>query len=212
MKLNFYIAAALDDASAAEQLADALVAQGHAITFAWWRAPSLRDVDPTGLWREFRERANTEVTAVRRADLVIAILPGGVGTHVEIGVALGAGKPVILLDAPDLIGRPTDGGRAYPCAFHFADGVTRCRIIGQGDVVVWARACLNVLPLEDEVWQHHARGTKYVIKEISRIQAHHAGAIADDAVMVTYESHDLARTRWTRALGEFTARFTRIVR
>lgn len=52
------------------------------------------------------------------ADVLIVLLPGGYGTHVEIGAALALEKRVILhapnrktLDAP------------YPCPFHCHPGV-----------------------------------------------------------------------------------------
>ena len=48
------------------------------------------------------------------ADVLIVLLPGGHGTHVEIGAALALGKPVIL-HAPD---RKTLDA-PYPCPFHY---------------------------------------------------------------------------------------------
>jgi nucleoside 2-deoxyribosyltransferase-like protein len=41
--------------------------------------------------------AQTEVDAVSHADFVVVLLPGGTGTHVELGVALALGKPVFLI-------------------------------------------------------------------------------------------------------------------
>jgi predicted Rossmann-fold nucleotide-binding protein len=49
---------------------------------------------------------------------LIALLPGGYGTHVEIGAALALGKPVIL-HAPDQKSLNTP----YPCVFHYHPGV-----------------------------------------------------------------------------------------
>lgn len=37
-----------------------------------------------------------ELNAVKDADLLIVILPGGKGTHIEMGIALGYNKPIIL--------------------------------------------------------------------------------------------------------------------
>ena len=55
-----------------------------------------------------------EMAAVREADVLVVLLPGGYGTHVEIGAALALGKPVIL-HAPD---RKTLDA-PYPCVFHY---------------------------------------------------------------------------------------------
>lgn len=224
MKLHFYIAASLADRAAAEQLAGALVMRGHAITYLWWEQRDLRtifaDASPLQAAAALAARSNAEIESIRRADLLVAILPGGVGTHVEIGVALGMGKPVILLDAPDLIGRPTDGGRAYPCAFHFADGVIRVRCLRgtladpTAEARFCAARCLDQLPAEGELWRHPKRGTTYAILSVGRLQAHDAGTLHDGDVMVTYEAtvaptDGYARVS-SRVLGEFMARFERV--
>ena len=58
--------------------------------------------------------ADQELEAVKNADVLIVLLPGGFGTHVEIGAALALGKPVIL-HAPDYetLNKP------YRCVFHY---------------------------------------------------------------------------------------------
>ncbi|MBC9873462.1 nucleoside 2-deoxyribosyltransferase [Macrococcoides bohemicum] len=37
-----------------------------------------------------------ELNAVKDADILIAILPGGKGTHIEMGIAIGFNKPVLI--------------------------------------------------------------------------------------------------------------------
>ena len=66
-----------------------------------------------------RTPALAEIAAVEEADVLIVLLPGGYGTHVEIGVALALGKPVIL-HAPDQETLDTP----YPCIFHYHPLVT----------------------------------------------------------------------------------------
>ena len=62
--------------------------------------------------------AQQEIEAIRNADVLIVLLPGGLGTHVEIGAALALGKPVIL-HAPN---RETLND-PYPYIFHYHPGV-----------------------------------------------------------------------------------------
>jgi hypothetical protein len=62
--------------------------------------------------------ARQELDAIKNADVLIVLLPGGYGTHVEIGAALALGKPVIL-HSPD---RETLN-KPYPCVFHYHPGV-----------------------------------------------------------------------------------------
>ena len=74
----------------------------------------------------YADLAVAEITGIRHADVMIVILPGGRGTHVEIGAALAMGKPVII-HAPNrkILETP------YPCAFHVSRNgagiAARCR-------------------------------------------------------------------------------------
>lgn len=45
----------------------------------------------------YQSLANVELRAVLRADYVFVVLPGGRGTHVELGAALASGKTITLL-------------------------------------------------------------------------------------------------------------------
>jgi len=92
-KLHIYVATGLEHAHRAWLVGYALRAAGHAITYDWTTHGS---VQGEGFAR-LAEVAQAERDGVAVADLVIAILPGGRGTHVEIGMALGYGIPVALL-------------------------------------------------------------------------------------------------------------------
>jgi nucleoside 2-deoxyribosyltransferase len=63
--------------------------------------------------------AVAEVEGVREADVLLVLLPGGFGTHVEIGVALALEKPIVI-HAPDRETLNTP----YPCLFHYHPNVT----------------------------------------------------------------------------------------
>jgi Nucleoside 2-deoxyribosyltransferase len=63
---------------------------------------------------EYGKIALAELKGVRDADVLVVMLPGGFGTHVEIGAALALGKPVIV-HAPDRKTLATP----YPCVFHY---------------------------------------------------------------------------------------------
>ena len=64
------------------------------------------------------EIAVQELNGVCEADVLVVLLPGGFGTHVEIGAALALGKPVILC-APNQKTLETP----YPCVFHYHPNV-----------------------------------------------------------------------------------------
>jgi nucleoside 2-deoxyribosyltransferase len=108
---KFYLATRIDRAAQAETLLEALKSRGWERTFTW------TGEDNAGA-EEYPELAVAELAGVREADVLIVLLPGGRGTHVEIGAALALGKPVIL-HAPDqqTLNSP------YPCVFHYHPGI-----------------------------------------------------------------------------------------
>lgn len=92
----FYVAASLSNRAAVCVVADTLKDAGHEHTYDWTRHGSLK-----GDVRVLPTCAQDELQGVKDADFVVALLPGGRGTHVEIGAALALNKRVYLV---------TDGG------------------------------------------------------------------------------------------------------
>ena len=113
MPLHIYVATGLEYAHRARLVGCALRAAGHKITYDWTTHGS---VQGEGFDR-LAEVAQAERDGVAVADLVIAILPGGRGTHVEIGMALGYGIPVALLIQ--------DGCYDAECAFYSLPEIDR---------------------------------------------------------------------------------------
>ena len=93
--MKYYIASKLENHAEHNRVRDMLNALGHEITYDWTHhGPVYR----SGLDR-VREVAQLETQGVLDADFVVVLWPGGRGTHVELGVALAAGKPVIFISA-----------------------------------------------------------------------------------------------------------------
>ena len=110
---SFFISARKDRSAEANALTEKLQAHGWKRTYAW------TEDDGDGE-QAYAKIAIAELGGVIAADVLIALLPGGFGTHVEIGAALALGKPVILY-APDKITLDTP----YLCIFHYHPKVTR---------------------------------------------------------------------------------------
>jgi nucleoside 2-deoxyribosyltransferase len=111
MLKRFYLSTRLDRIALAAPLLRTLAARGWERTFDW----DGQDISTPG---ELADLAVAELTGIREADVFIVLLPGGRGTHIEIGAALALGKPVILY-APD---RETLV-EPYRCAFYYHPGV-----------------------------------------------------------------------------------------
>jgi len=112
MPRRFYLATRKDRSAEADALSQALKAYDWERTFVW---SELGATEPVG----YAATAMAELEGVRDADVLIVLLPGGYGTHVEIGAALALGKPVII-HAPDRKTLDTP----YPCVFHYHPEVT----------------------------------------------------------------------------------------
>jgi nucleoside 2-deoxyribosyltransferase len=112
MRKNFYLSTRKDRLHHAAPLLKALKASGWNQTFAWTDQTSSDAA-------AYAEIAKAELGGVHEADVLIVLLPGGFGTHVEIGAALALGKPIII-HAPDRKTLETP----YPCVFHYHPLVT----------------------------------------------------------------------------------------
>lgn len=90
--MKFYIATSLSRAEAHRIVRDALKACGHEISYDWTLHGSVKSVSKERL----REVALLELDGVSEADFVIVLLPGGNGTHLELGFSIARGKRVFL--------------------------------------------------------------------------------------------------------------------
>jgi hypothetical protein len=96
-QLKFYIASGLENGSNGvyARVKEIVERLGHVVTYDW----SVHGA----VWSEgverIREVAIDEMCGVYEADVVLVVLPGGRGTHVELGMALAWNKPVILWSA-----------------------------------------------------------------------------------------------------------------
>ncbi len=89
--MRVYVAASLANAPAARALMDRFRSAGSEITLDW--------TDPRLLKLPPEEIAALEIDAVRCADLLVLLCPGGRGAHVEMGIAIGTGNKVIVVGA-----------------------------------------------------------------------------------------------------------------
>jgi hypothetical protein len=93
--MKFYIATRLESHVAHNEVRDLLIGFGHEIAYDW--------TTHGPVWRSgvkvIADTAVAEIEGVRRADFVVVILPGGRGTHAELGMALAFGKPTLIASA-----------------------------------------------------------------------------------------------------------------
>lgn len=90
--MKFYIATSLSRTIAHHTVRDALNKWGHEISYDWTLHGSVKSVSKERL----RDVAMFELNGVSEADFVIVLLPGGNGTHLELGFALAKEKRIFL--------------------------------------------------------------------------------------------------------------------
>lgn len=111
MKPSYYIASRLENVEQVRRLKAILDGWGWRHTYDWTAAGSVQgDAAAIGMVAE------KETRGVREADVFVALLPGGRGTHVELGTAIGeAGcTPYVYSENPD----KDFGTTRETCAFY----------------------------------------------------------------------------------------------
>jgi len=117
---SFYIATKLERALAHNAVRDELVSAGWSITYDWTAHGSVQREGEARI----RAVAEAETKGVADADVVIVLLPGGRGTHAELGIAIATGAQVfVCADSDDLFQHDE-----RTCAFYWHPNVKR--IIG----------------------------------------------------------------------------------
>lgn len=97
--MKYYIATSLSRMTAHHVVRDALRMWGHEISYDWTLHGSVKSVSKERL----REVAALELDAISKADFVVVLLPGGNGTHLELGFAIASGKKVFLHSEDSLV-------------------------------------------------------------------------------------------------------------
>lgn len=97
--MKYYIATSLSRTTAHHVVRDTLRTWGYEISYDWTLHGSVKSVSKERL----REVATLELNGVSEADFVVVLLPGGNGTHLELGFAIARGKKVFLHSEDPLV-------------------------------------------------------------------------------------------------------------
>ncbi|SET24306.1 Nucleoside 2-deoxyribosyltransferase [Oceanobacillus limi] len=108
--MKFYIASGFENKDLVQYVRDELKKEGHLHTYDWTQNVRATTEDKLGAIGELEKQA------VADCDFLVLLLPGGRGTHTELGMALAYGKPVFLY-SPDTIDLTT------ATTFYYVEGV-----------------------------------------------------------------------------------------
>lgn len=132
MSRSFYIAGRLENVAQVQVVRDTLLARGWKCTYDWTIAGPI-----TGSSAALQEVAEKEMKGVLTAEVVFVLLPGGRGTHVELGLAIAAQRSMptkkIFIWAPTAQQVLLGTGRETCAFYHTCETIT-----GPGDNAVFA--------------------------------------------------------------------------
>ncbi len=90
--MKYYIATSIERAPLHNLVRDDLQKLGYEITYDWTTHGSVKHTSKVRL----QEVAHLESQGVLISDFVLILLPGGKGTHVELGLAIASKKKVFI--------------------------------------------------------------------------------------------------------------------
>ncbi|GAF67142.1 hypothetical protein BTS2_4051 [Bacillus sp. TS-2] len=93
--MNFYIASSFQNKDTVRYVSEKLKKKGHIHTYDWTQNERASTIE------ELKEVGQNEKDGVGQSDILVVILPGGKGTHIELGIAIGQGKLVYLYSPTD---------------------------------------------------------------------------------------------------------------
>ncbi|UYZ24063.1 nucleoside 2-deoxyribosyltransferase [Mesobacillus jeotgali] len=96
---KFYVASSFRNIDAVNYVTKQLVNKGYVHTYDWTKNAQARE-DKTSTFEDLIEIGQNEKNAVLESDFIVVLLPGGKGTHIELGIALGLEKKIFLY-SPD---------------------------------------------------------------------------------------------------------------
>lgn len=142
---TFYLATSLERAEEAKALAIEIRALGLTPTYEWWTHGSVQTEGP----EKIREVAMAEIDGVKSADLFVCLLPGGRGTHTELGIAIATSLERVYKNYREdtalvLVGPTEQDGRT--CAFYLHPHVNE-RFATVGELLAWLRSWRRCNPL-----------------------------------------------------------------
>ncbi|WP_409294653.1 group-specific protein [Peribacillus sp. SCS-26] len=105
--MKFYIASSFNNIGLVRELARELRADSHIHTYDWTKN------SPADSFAELKRIGEEEKQAVWESDVFILILPGGKGSHIELGMAIGQGKQIWLYSPDDASFSPENSSTFY---------------------------------------------------------------------------------------------------
>lgn len=109
---KFYVASGFRNMNAVVYVTNQLKAKGYLHTYDWTQNTGSGE-DQKFTLDDLMKIGQHEKNAVMDSDFVVILLPGGNGTHIELGIALGYAKKIFLYSKDGAINDPEETSTFY---------------------------------------------------------------------------------------------------
>jgi len=158
--VKFYIATGTGRIEDQHKVREVLQKYGHTQTYDWTQHGKLTDVGEDVM----QKVCHSEMEGIAQADFVVVLLPGGRGTHGEVGMAAIARKPTFIHSTDPARFDPSD--KAWcGTTFYFHDRATRlvmpkvedfafrvCQLVGKHEMKIKQPGMTNITPETFALW------------------------------------------------------------
>ncbi|OBR68924.1 group-specific protein [Paenibacillus oryzae] len=113
---KFYIASSLKNVANVKYVSDQLKEMGFIHSYDWTQNDKVTSID------QMRDIGRKEMTAVKKSNFIVVLLPAGKGSHIELGIALGNSIKIYLYSPNDEI-----NDIEKTSTFYHQDGIHKCK-------------------------------------------------------------------------------------
>lgn len=109
---KFYVASSFSNTNSVNYVVQQLVTKGYLHTYDWTKNAKAREEKSITL-ADLKEIGQKEKSAVLDSDFIVVLLPGGKGTHIELGIAIGLAKKAYIYSPDGAIDNPETTSTFY---------------------------------------------------------------------------------------------------
>lgn len=113
---KFYIASSLKNVANVKYVSDQLKEMGFIHSYDWTQNDKVTSID------QMRDIGRKEMTAVKKSNFIVVLLPAGKGSHIELGIALGNSIKIYLYSPNDEI-----NDIEKTSTFYHQEGIHKCK-------------------------------------------------------------------------------------
>ncbi|WP_058302597.1 hypothetical protein [Gorillibacterium timonense] len=113
---HFYIASSLRNIENVKFVCEKLKQEGFIHSYDWTQNEKVTSIE------QLKDIGMKEMNAIKKSSFIVVLLPGGKGSHIELGIALGKGIKIYLYSQND-----EANDIETTSTFYHLDGIHKCK-------------------------------------------------------------------------------------